>query len=102
MPVRRPFGAPVVAQRLADRAVVGIAREVEDERAILLEAVGEVELEEGVGLDDARLVAVPSRGTSRISVGSPPSQWSAPSKLLQARAGISAATPGSARDRTRR
>src|SRR6266436_1650722 len=37
--------------------IVGIARQVENQRAIFLEAVGEVELEEGVGLDDARLAA---------------------------------------------
>src|SRR5260370_38283593 len=52
-----PFRLPVVAQRLADREVVGIARQVEDQRAILLETVGEVALEEGVGLDEARLAA---------------------------------------------
>src|SRR5215211_4180394 len=43
---RGPGRLPVRAQRVADGAVVGIAREIEHQLAVLLESVGEVKLEE--------------------------------------------------------
>src|SRR5205807_3707794 len=54
---RRPVGAPEIAERIADTLVIGVARQVDKNAALLLIRVGKVELEERVGLDPFRFGA---------------------------------------------